>query len=172
MLKVTVAPADPDARDHMAAFLDHPAAAVQSPPVAVKGRQLVRIRVLVKMPPKRPRGANGKYVRELPLGAGGLIVRDSLGGETLQYRTTAALPDWSEVTLLRRVPTDGELTVTLGLAGFGTAYFDDLRIEPLETLRGELAGPRTAPAPPAASLPAAPRANRRASASRPGNLLR
>jgi hypothetical protein len=168
------APADSPARllqldvpdNRAASFLDHPAAAVQTPPIPVKGRQLVRIRVRAKM------------VQRTATGAGGLIVRDSLGGEQLQFRSSDALPQWTEIVLFRRVPEDGEMTVTLGLAGFGSAQFDDLTVEPLEDLRGlgtGTAGIGTAPATPAAATPTAaapPPANRRASANRRGRLIR
>lgn len=152
-LVLTVAPADPKAIDRLAAFLDQPAAAVRTPPVPVKARQMVRIRVRLRLP------------RKLPPGAGGLIVRDSIGGERLQYRTTESLGDWTELVLYRRVPADADLTVTLGLAGYGTAYFDDLRIDAIDSVAGvpinggELvneptpARGRASPAPPAASLP-------------------
>jgi hypothetical protein len=99
-----------------------------------------------------------------PPGAGGLIIRDSLGGEPLQYRTTDALPEWSEVILYRRSPEEGALSVTLGLAGFGEAFFDDLRIEPIEVLgsaepRDMVSTPPTGPRPfPAPSPPRSPTA--------------
>lgn len=120
ILCLSVRPLDSKGIDALAAFLDHPAAAVQSPPVPVEAAQLIRIRVKVRLP------------RALPAGSGGLIVRDSIGGETLEFRSTEAIKDWTEIVLLRRVPDDGELSVTLGLAGFGDAYFDDLRIDRLE----------------------------------------
>jgi hypothetical protein len=102
--------------------------------------------VLVKMP------------RNQPAASGGLIVRDSIGGELLQFRTTQAIPAWREVVLFRRVPEDGELTVTLGFSGVGDAYFDDLRVELLS--EGRSAPPAeedemaAAPGLPEPSLPA------------------
>ncbi len=105
--------------DALPPFLDQPAAAVRSPAVKVKGTSLLRISVRVKMP------------RELPPGSGGLIIRDSLGGAQLQYRATRAIPDWQEVVLYRRAPADAEVTVLLGLAGFGRVLFDDLQIQVL-----------------------------------------
>ncbi len=110
-------------------YLDHPPAAVRSPSVPVKANHLVRVRVLVKMP------------REIVPGAGGLIVRDSLGGEPLQIKLTSAVRDWSEVVLYRRAPSDGDLSVLLGLSGYGTAYFDDLRIDVLGDVRGGPSSP-------------------------------
>ena len=101
-------------------FVDHPVVAVRSPAVKVRARQVYRISVMVKM-------AN----QALP-GAGGLIIRDSIGGERLQFRTPQALADdWFEVVYYRRVPEDGTLSVTLGLAGYGYASFDDFKIEPI-----------------------------------------
>ncbi|MEO6809132.1 MAG: hypothetical protein ABI353_08455, partial [Isosphaeraceae bacterium] len=118
-LKLTVGAKRKDIKG-LPPFLDHPAVAVRTPPISVSDKQLVRIRVMVKMP------------RQTPTGAGGLIVRDSIGGEALQYRVSNSTPKWQEVVLYRRVPANGELTVLLGLAGFGEAYFDDLRIEWVE----------------------------------------
>lgn len=105
--------------DSVSPIQDHPVAAVRSPAIPVRARDFVRVRVLVKMP------------RAITSGSKGLIVRDSLGGELLQFRTTEAITDWREVVLYRRVPEDGEISVLLGLAGQGIAYFDDLRIEVL-----------------------------------------
>jgi hypothetical protein len=124
-LKLTVSPFDNRlaAVDTLPPFLDHPVAAVTSPPVPLKARQLVRISVKVKQ------------ARPQPDGGLGLIVRDSIGGAALQYRTTLPIVEWSEIILYRRAPADGPLTVTLGLGGYGTAYFDDLRIERLEAVK-------------------------------------
>lgn len=111
-------------------YLDHPAAAVRTPPVSVKANHLVRIRVLVKMP------------RQIVPGAGGLIVRDSLGGQRLQVKVTGGVRDWSEVVIFRRVPADTELSVLLGMAGYGIAFFDQLRIDVL----GDVSNPASSPA--------------------------
>ena len=134
----------PDARiDELSAFVDHPLAAVRTAPIKVSAREMLRIRVKVRMPkPQQP-------------GAGGLVISDSLGGPALAYRQTQAVPEWSEVVLYRRVIDDGTMTVTLGLAGDGDLFVDDLRVErltdnaPLNTDRvavrdGE--APATAPA--------------------------
>lgn len=124
--------------DALPPYLDHPIAAVRSPAVAVRATNFVRIRVLVKMP------------RDLVPGRGGLIVRDSLGGEALQFRATGAIPEWKEVVLYRRAPADGEVSVLLGLAGYGEAYFDQLRVDVLgdsSSLPEESGGPSMAPVP-------------------------
>jgi hypothetical protein len=63
---------------------------------------------------------------------GGIIVRDSIGGEQFQFRTSDPIPSFSRVVLYRKAPIDGKLTVTLGLAGYGEAFFDDFRVELVE----------------------------------------
>jgi len=116
-LKLRVAPREPAAIDELPPYLDHPAAALRSPAVQVGAQQLFRISLKIKMS------------RAMPPGAGGLIVRDSLGGAPLEFRTLGPIPDWQELILYRRAPADGALTVTLGLAGYGEAFFDDLKVE-------------------------------------------
>ncbi len=122
MLKMRVGAKDPSGIDKLPPFIDLPVAAVRSPAVRVGAKQFVRISVLVHRP-----------IASIP-GAGGVIVRDSIGGETLQFRTTDPIPELSRVVLYRRVPADGELTVTLGLAGYGDVFFDDLKIEPVVSI--------------------------------------
>jgi hypothetical protein len=119
MLKMTVGAQDSTGIDQLPPFVDFPVAAVRSPIIRVGAKQFIRISVLVHRP-----------IASTP-GAGGVIVRDSIGGETLQFRTTDPIPELSRVVLYRRVPADGELTVTLGLAGYGDVFFDDLKIEPV-----------------------------------------
>lgn len=126
--------------DTLTPFVDHPAVAVRTPMVAVETGNLLRIRVYVKVP-----------VGFVP-GAGGVIVRDSLGGPTMQFRTTDAIPSWKEVVLYRRAPASGAMSVTLGLAGYGEAQFDRLVIERIEDVGGGPATDRVA------TRPAAPRA--------------
>ena len=113
--------------DSLVPFVDHPVAAIRSPPVKVGARQVYRISVMAKT-------SN----QSVP-GAGGLIIRDSIGGERLQFRTHDALAmDWFEVVYYRRAPADGTMTVTLGFAGYGYAAFDDFKIEPIvETIDPE-----------------------------------
>jgi hypothetical protein len=61
--------------------------------------------------------------------ADGALFFDSAGGEPLAVRLTGPT-GWRKFTLYRQVPSDGSLSVTLGLTGLGTVYFDDIRIEP------------------------------------------
>jgi hypothetical protein len=106
--------------DGLPAFLDFPAAAIRSPEIPVTAEYLYRISVLAKCP------LGAEY------GGGGVIIRDSIGGEALQFRTKDKITDWTRVVLYRRAPEDGVLTVTLGLAAYGDVYFDDFRVEVVE----------------------------------------
>src|SRR4029077_10535543 len=91
-----------------------------SPPIRVDTNNLIMISVLVKR------------VWPSASGLGGIIVRDSIGGEQFQFRTSSAIPQYSRVLLFRKAPADGTFTVTLGLAGYGEAYFDDLSVQVIE----------------------------------------
>jgi hypothetical protein len=148
--------------DAVPAFFDHPPVALRSRPIAVGAHQLIRIRVMIKM------------AIPSPAGVGGVIVRDSIGGEALQFRQTDPIPDWRELVLYRRAPTDGQLTVTLALAGFGWVEFDDLRIDRVvqEMPAGEPAeiARRPQPRQPDAALP--PRASANAGATSPARAIR
>ncbi|MDB5350849.1 MAG: hypothetical protein JWN86_2096 [Planctomycetota bacterium] len=118
-LRLVVIPKDVDEKSiaKVIPFLDHPALAVRSPAIKVHKRCVYRIRFLVRL------------TRQLPPATGGIIVRDSLGGEPYQFRITDACPHWREVTLYRAAAEDGDMTITLGLAGYGEAWFDRLRVD-------------------------------------------
>ena len=74
----------------MPPFLDFPVAAIRSPPIRVERNNLIRISVLVKRAyPSAP-------------GCGGVIVRDSIGGEQFQFRTSGPIPEYSRVLLFRK----------------------------------------------------------------------
>jgi hypothetical protein len=91
-----------------------------SPPVSLPPGSLVRISGRVKL--SKPVTAS----------ADGVLVFDSAGGEPLGLRLTAATNGWKRFTLFRRVPPGGQVQVTAALTGLGTAYFDDLKVEPLQ----------------------------------------
>jgi hypothetical protein len=144
-------------------FFDFPVAAVRSPSIKVQAKNLIRISVLVQ-----------RYHPSAP-GMGGIIVRDSIGGEQFQFRTSDPIPALSRVVLYRKAPADMDFSVTLGLAGYGVAFFDDFRVELVEADEG-VADPEIAdrpsnrrtrqssPVPPDPSLPA--------TATRPGEARR
>ncbi len=120
VIKLEVKAAKPGQLDTSQPFLDFPVAAIRTPPIPVERNNLIRISVLVK--------------RAFPSsqGMGGVIIRDSIGGEQFQFRTSGPIAEYSRVLLFRKAPADGTFTVTLGLAGYGEALFDDLRVEVIE----------------------------------------
>ncbi|MDR3639657.1 MAG: hypothetical protein P4L84_38005 [Isosphaeraceae bacterium] len=120
-IRMTVGPTDPEAGvDKLPPFFDFPPVAIRSPALPVTAEYLYRISVLVKSP------------LNSVAGMGGVIIRDSIGGEALQYRTSDKVTDWTRVVVYRRAPEDGSLTVTLGLAAYGDVYFDDFRVEQVQ----------------------------------------
>ncbi len=155
-LKMLVRPAPGKPVDRLPPYLDQPAVAIQSPPVAVKAGQFLRITVMILR----------RYFT--PEGAGGVIVRDSIGGEALQYVNNEAIPENSKLFLYRRVPADGDFTVTLGMAGYGDVFFDDLKVERIEAAAAP-PGVATSPARPTLRRPDAvpPAAAVRSSEIRP-----
>jgi hypothetical protein len=121
VIKLEVKPADPKELDTtLSPILDFPVAAIRSPPIRVEANNFIRISVLVK-----------RALVSAP-GAGGVIVRDSIGGEQFQFRSSNPIAEYSRVLLYRKAPADGSFTVMLGLAGYGEAYFDDFRVEVIE----------------------------------------
>jgi hypothetical protein len=92
--------------------------AVDSPAVKLPPGTLVRVSGWVKVP------------QEIAGSADGVLFYDDAGGEPLGVRV-AHQPQWKQFNLYRRVPASGQISVTVALTGIGTAYFDDLRIEPL-----------------------------------------
>jgi hypothetical protein len=117
VLELSGRPIDPNGLDLLPGSVDQLVAAVRSPPIKVSEGEMIRIAVLVTMP------------TDTVSGAGGVIIRDSIGGEPLQFRSTAAIPGYQEVVIYRRAPVDGEMTVLLGYAGHQFARFDNLRIQ-------------------------------------------
>ncbi len=120
VLMLSVAADDPKAVDQVQPVLDYPAAAVLSPAIPIRANNLIRISVLVRHP-----NAN-------PSGKGGIIVRDTIGGEQFQYRSSEIIAGYSRVVLYRKAPADGTFRVLLGLAGYGEAIFDDFRVQVVE----------------------------------------
>ena len=90
---------------------------VNSPPVRLPPGTWVRISGWAKLP---------AAVRAT---ADGAMLFDSAAGEGYAVRLTQKL-DWRQFHFYRKVPASGEIRVRLALTGFGTAYFDDVRVEP------------------------------------------
>jgi hypothetical protein len=145
--------------------------AIHSPEVRLEPGTIVRISAWVLVP------------TGVSTSGDGAMFYDSAGGEPLAVRLTGLHPRWQRVTLYRQVPASGTIRVTVALTGFGTAYFDDIRIEPLGaegatesgTARGGTgaviqAGARGEPSPARWTTPAqAPTAGDRLEALRAGS---
>ena len=97
--------------------------AITSPPVSLQPGSLVQVSGWICIPDA------------IKASADGALFYDSAGGEPLAIRLTEPTP-WRKFTLYRRVPSSGNLQVTLALTGIGSVYFDDIRIEPLQTRDG------------------------------------
>jgi hypothetical protein len=95
--------------------------AVHSQPVRLQPGTLVRISAWVKIP------------KAVSASADGALIYDSAGGEPMAVRMLGEIKQWHKITLFRRVPSTGVLSVTLALTGIGKVYFDDVRVEPLES---------------------------------------
>jgi hypothetical protein len=143
-------------------FLDFPVAAIRSPQIHVEPNNLIMISVLVKR------------LWPSASGVGGVIVRDSIGGEQFQFRTSGPIPAYSRVVLFRKAPADGTFTVTLGLAGYGEVYFDDFRVQVIEQESASPAADVIARAPRAraGALPRLPEITQPGAAARPTNSRR
>lgn len=151
ILHLSVTSEDPKAIDKNHPFFDFPAAAIRSPSIRVGANNLIRISVLVLRPMVSPPGK------------GGVIIRDSIGGEALQFRTSDPMIEFTRVVLYRKAPADGTFHVTLGLAGYGDVYFDDFRVQVIEADDGRrvepdrggglVRRPRPAASTPAPALP-------------------
>ena len=116
VLKLAVTPKNPAAAPEA---LERTYLAVTSPTMRLSPGSLVRISGWINIP------------EPLHASTDGLLFFDSIGGEPLAYRQAGRTP-WKKITLYRRVPASGEISVTLALAGIGTVYIDDVRIEPLK----------------------------------------
>jgi hypothetical protein len=157
MIRMSVEPTNKADLDKNLPFFDFPVAAIRSPAVKVEAKNLIRISVLVKRP-----------LASAP-GMGGIIVRDSIGGEQLQFRTSEAIPGFSRVVLYRKAPEDGSFTVTMGLAGYGEAFFDEFRVELVEADQApEPTDVAENPSPRRPQQPVAPEPSQPSTATSPG----
>lgn len=118
-LKVSPRLGTPDQPLKAPAALERTFLAASSPAAHFPPGTLVRISGWVKIP------------QPIAASADGVLVYDSIGGEPLALRTTAAVKEWRQFALYRRVPASGQVFVTAAMTGLGTVYLDDVRIEPL-----------------------------------------
>jgi hypothetical protein len=92
--------------------------AINSPDVHLPPGTLVQVSAWVRIP------------QPLKASVDGAMLYDSAGDAALAVRLTGPTK-WTKFTLYREVPASGKLHVTIALTAIGTAYFDDIRIEPL-----------------------------------------
>jgi hypothetical protein len=118
-LRLRIKAKNPDPTKAPAA-LERTFLAVHTPAVRLEPGTLVRITGWVRLP------------QAIGSSTDGALVYDSAGGEPLAVRLAAATPKWKQFTLYRKVPSTGTIHVTMALHGIGTAYFDDVKIEPLQ----------------------------------------
>lgn len=100
-------------------FLGSPPVWVTTQPVHVAAGDIVRMHGWVRVR-TRVRGS-----------VDGLMVVDSLGGETLAPRFTSTA-GWQEFTLYRVAPAAGSVSLSLVLTGLGEAEVDDVSIATLQ----------------------------------------
>lgn len=93
--------------------------AVDSPVIDLTPGLLVRVSFWVKV------------AGEVTGSADAVVVYDSAGGEPLSVRLASTGDRWKKYHLYRRVPANGKMSVSFSTTGYGTVYFDDVRIEPL-----------------------------------------
>jgi hypothetical protein len=93
----------------------------------------------VKLPPGSWVEITGwmRIPKAITASADGALLYDSAGGEPFAVRFCESMP-WRKFTFYRPVPASGEIHVTLALTGLGKVYFDDIRIEPLNTAPGTM----------------------------------
>lgn len=101
-------------------------------PLALERTYLAVISPAVRLQPDTWVRISGwvRVISPIQASADGLLIFDSAGGEGLGLR----LMDpqiWKKFHLYRKVPSTGVIWVTAALTGIGTAYIDDLKIEPL-----------------------------------------
>jgi hypothetical protein len=113
VLRVAPAPDQP-----AATFLETPPVWLLSPTLPAPAAEWVRISLWVKIP------------EELQGTVEGLVVADSYGGLPMALRLRKT-EGWKRLELYRRVPPGRPLEVLVALTGYGTAYIDELTIEPL-----------------------------------------
>lgn len=88
--------------------------AIRTPRIRIPGDSIAHIRGRIRLP-VAPEGT-----------LDGVTVTESLSGGRLSW--TEATNGWQSFELIREVPGDSDLTLTLSLHGYGDAFFDDLQV--------------------------------------------
>lgn len=108
----------PKKKDSVPLALERTLLSLTSAPVKLQPGTLVAVSAWVRIPEK------------IGASVDGAIFYDSAGGEPFAVRLTDPTP-WKKITLFRKVPASGQISVSVALTGLGTVYFDDVRVEPL-----------------------------------------
>lgn len=114
-LKLEIKPKNPASPP---AALERSFLAVHSPDVNLPAGSWVQISGWVKIP------------KAIAASVDGAMLYDSAGDAPLAVRAGAPCK-WQQFILYREVPASGKIHVTLALTGIGSAYFDDIRLQPL-----------------------------------------
>ena len=104
---------------------------MNSPPVKFAPGTWVRISGWIKVLGTNRPGTRAPTPRwtAFRASADGAMFFDTTAGEAYAIRLTQP-SIWKEYHVYRRVPANGEVRVRMALTGFGTVYFDNIRIEP------------------------------------------
>ncbi len=148
----------PQRADQPPAVLPKAPVWITTAPVAARAGQRFRLRFWVRI--RRP----------ITGSADGLLVIDSLGGESLAWRGYQT-KGWQQVVLYRAASAPGPVTLTFALTGLGEVWIDDVQIEPLPPVG--MAPAAAAPAPSQGGTPYGPKApaTRPPASGGQGNLL-
>ncbi len=118
------APPEPQALERV--FL-----AVNSPPMHFPPGIWVRISGWIKVLGTAAPGSDPKSPKLIGIraSADGAMLFDTTAGEAYAIRVVEPML-WKQFHVYRRVPANGEVRVRMALTGFGTVYFDNIRVEP------------------------------------------
>ena len=112
--------------------LERAMVAVHTPDINLPAGMPVRCTAWVNIP------------RKISASADGALFYDSSAGEPLATRLPST-SGWRQITIYRNVPPSGKIHLTMALTGLGTAYFDEVRIEPLVEANSAVADPAPQP---------------------------
>jgi hypothetical protein len=115
------------------AVLEHTALTVHSPEVRLPPGTWVRVSGWANIPTSLSGSVDGVMVTDA---AGGEPLALRLVGETkAPKKKPEATPEkgWQPFHFYRQVPSSGTFQVELIMTALGVVYFDDIRVEPLET---------------------------------------
>ncbi len=113
-LKLEVRPKNPQ---QPPSALERTFLAIHSPDITAEPGSWVQISGWVRIP------------KPITASVDGAMLYESVGDSPLGLRLSSC-PSWKQFVLYRKVPSSGKLRVSLALTGIGTAYFDDVRVEP------------------------------------------